>query len=101
MYAPCEFQSLHWDLMRSIYVEALGLMGEEILNSIGSCSCFHAPVDMPLRHFLMSPFVHFSPAQEQMMLYLKEEGFIQVTLKDRERAITAVLGCVKREYGPQ
>lgn len=35
------------------------------------------------------------------MLYLKEEGFIQVTLDVRERAATAVLDYVKGEYGPQ
>lgn len=49
----------------------------------------------------MSSFVNFSPVQDQSMLYLKEEGFIQVTLDVRERAATAVLDYVKGEYGPQ
>lgn len=62
-----------------------------------SRTCLHASE----ASFLMSSFVNFSPVQDQSMLYLKEEGFIQVTLDVSERAATAVLDYVKGEYGPQ
>lgn len=63
------------------------LMGEEILNSTGGWSCFHAdcvPLRLFLFLFLIYPFVNFSLVQDRWMLYLKGEAFIQVTPVDWE-----------------
>lgn len=102
MHAPCERHSLHCELMGTIYPEYLKVDGRGDLKwhkwlvlFSGACLCGSEA------SLLMHPFVNFSPVQDQLMLYLKEERFIQVTLEDHEKAVTAHLGHMKREFGPQ
>lgn len=86
MHAPCEPHSLHWELMETIYPEAPKVDGRGDLTWLrwlilfsGACLCDSD-----------ASFVNFSPVQDQSDA-LKEERFIQVTLRDHERAVIADL----------
>ena len=95
MHAPCEPHSLHWELMETIYPEATKVDGRGDLPWLrwlilfsGACLCGS---DASFCKFLSRP----GPIDA-----LKEERFMQVTLRDHERTVIADLSHVKRKFGP-
>lgn len=95
MHAPCEPHSLHWELMKLFILKPQKVDGRGDLTWLrwlilfsGACLC---DSDASFCKFLSSP----GPVDA-----LKEERFIQVTLRDHERAVIADLSHVKEEIWP-